>query len=147
MGEDQGRLFNDDMLPPAKKRRGVDTSRAEHQHVVPRDQQPAHFSGATFEAKHDEVRLMGKLEKLRDLTSDGKWRTLEHLSQTLQSLHEGERFPEASVSAALRALRHPANGKHKVDRKHIGDRRHGLYAYRVRTASDQTPEDRGGAKR
>lgn len=145
MCEDQGKLFDDDMLPPVKKRRGEDPDAGEYQHIVPEG--TPHFAGATYEAEHDEVRLKGKLEKLWLLMADRNWRTLEHISRTLAALHEGERFPEASISAMLRALRYPDNGKHKVDRNHIGDRKHGLYAYRVRPASDRMPEDRGGAKR
>lgn len=145
--EDQERLFRDDILPPSKKRRNVDASRVEHNHIIPPDQDAAQFAGETYEAKHDQRRLTGQLKRVNDLMSDRKWRTLNELEADLKGEHEGCEFLQTSLSAALRSLRYVRNGEFKVDRRSRGERGRGLYEYRVRPASDDAPEDRGGAKR
>lgn len=82
------------------------------------------FSGADFIAARDEKRLVTQLERIRDLISDGEWRTVSSMSNTLTSRY-GANFPENSVQAQLRNLRKLGL---TVDRRYVGS---GLYEYRL----------------
>jgi DNA-binding IclR family transcriptional regulator len=79
------------------------------------------FDGQTFESDRDGERLTRQLEKVRDLMTDGSWRTLEEI-------HAQTGAPPASVSARLRDLRKAKFGAFTVERKHL---RRGLFCYRV----------------
>ena len=80
------------------------------------------FDGATYEPLHDQTRLTGQFERVRDLMADGQWRTLEQIQQaagpgTLQG-----------ISARLRDLRKPRFGSHNVQRRRVTG---GLFEYRI----------------
>jgi hypothetical protein len=75
----------------------------------------------TYVPELDFNRLSTQLEKVRQLMSDGEWRTLGEISAKAQG-------SEASVSARLREIR--KNGR-TVERRRKGDPRSGLFEYRV----------------
>ena len=80
------------------------------------------FDGATFDPERDGQRLTTLLDDVRNLMSDGLWRSLGHIRDTLQ------RGSEASISARLRDLRKERFGGFNVDHKNLGG---GLWIYRV----------------
>jgi hypothetical protein len=79
------------------------------------------FSGSTYVAARDKVRLNRQASAVWNLMRDGQWRTL-------REIHEITKGSEASVSARLRDFRKPIFGSHIVERLYIRD---GLHAYRV----------------
>jgi DNA-binding transcriptional regulator GbsR (MarR family) len=58
------------------------------------------------------------------LMRDGRWRTLDEIARSTGD-------PHASISAQLRHLRKARFGEHTVDKRARGDRRQGLFEYRV----------------
>jgi len=72
----------------------------------------------------DKKRLGRQLDRVLRLVRDGQWWTLTGISVELERSYDC-RFPESSVSARLRELRHLG---YKVERDNWG---HGLFAYRV----------------
>lgn len=88
------------------------------------DEARAKLRGETAPAltPSDRVRLGHQFKGVRDLMNDGQWRTLGEIFAAL-----GMGFPEASVSARLRDLRH--NGR-TVERRRRGPSR-GLWEYRL----------------
>lgn len=82
---------------------------------------PHIFGGETFVPRLDEARLTGQLRRVRDLMSDGLWRSLSEIAEKAEC-------SEASASARLRDLRKPKFGFFTVDRKRIGP---GLFSYRL----------------
>jgi len=79
------------------------------------------FDGKTYEPERDYERLKGQLARVRDLMSDGNWRTLTMISKVCGGT-------EASVSARLRDLRKQKYGSLNVERRYVHD---GLWEYRV----------------
>jgi hypothetical protein len=79
------------------------------------------FDGATIDQERDGARLSRQHRLVRDLMSDGNWRTLAEIARATGC-------PEASVSARLRDYRKPAHGGHTVERRYV-DR--GLHEYRL----------------
>lgn len=80
------------------------------------------FDGTTYEAEHDEGRLMSQIARVFWLMRDGKPRTLEEI----QTITGGEL---TSISARLRDLRKSKYGGFIVKRQPRGERRHGLFEY------------------
>jgi hypothetical protein len=76
------------------------------------------YDGATFA---DTPRLDAQMDRIRELMFDGKWRTLNDISETTGD-------PPASISAQLRHLRKDRFGGYNVEKQYVGD---GLYLYRV----------------
>lgn len=79
------------------------------------------FNGVTYEAERDGVRLNKQQARVRNVMSDGQWRTLAQLSNLTGD-------PQASVSARLRDLRKPRFGGYRVQRQYLGN---GLWQYRI----------------
>lgn len=79
------------------------------------------FNGADYEDERDRERLSGQILRVYNLVKDGKWRTLEAISN-----ETGD--PQASVSAQLRHLRKARFGSHIVERRYLGN---GLYEYKL----------------
>jgi hypothetical protein len=79
------------------------------------------FDGADYVPERDDVRLTGQQARIWDLMCDGKWRTLQQISQVTGD-------PEASVSAQLRHFRKPRFGAHTIEREYVN---RGLYLYRL----------------
>jgi hypothetical protein len=82
---------------------------------------PPLFSGVTFDAKLDGARLSGQLKAVRDLMSDGGWRTLAQIAEAVSG-------SEAGVSARLRDLRKREHGSHTVNRRRVSG---GLWEYQL----------------
>lgn len=72
--------------------------------------QPELFDGTTFNEKRDGTRLLGQLKRVRELMSDGVWRTLGEIHAIVGG-------SEAGISARLRDLRKEKFGARKVQRR------------------------------
>jgi 6-phosphogluconate dehydrogenase (decarboxylating) len=68
------------------------------------------FDGETFSSELDGTRLSSQLAAVKDLMSDGQWRSLQAIATEVGA-------PTASVSARLRDLRKPKFGGHDVQRR------------------------------
>lgn len=79
------------------------------------------FDGETYEHSRDAHRLGEQLKRVKQVMSDGQWRTLNELSELANA-------PEASVSARLRDLRKEKNGGHVVNRRFLS---RGLFQYQL----------------
>lgn len=79
------------------------------------------FDGKTYNAARDKDRLKTQLFNVWRLMKDGRWRTLEQISEKVGC-------PEASVSARLRDFRKRKFGSHTVERQYV---RQGLFKYRL----------------
>jgi len=97
-------------------------------HRIPRpsDSLPVtpRFNGDVYNRSFDDKRLTGQLKRIFDLMADGQWRTLEEISQITGD-------PPASISAQLRHLRKKRFGSHTVNKRPRGDRRKGLWEYKL----------------
>ncbi len=80
----------------------------------------ARFDGEVKEPGQAK-RLGALLERVRQLMSDGEWRSLAVIQRKVGG-------SEASISARLRDLRKPRFGGLLVLRRHVG---RGLYEYRI----------------
>lgn len=89
-----------------------------------------HFNGPEYQPELDFVRLTGQIERIRNIMMDGKWRTLSDIECLTGD-------PAASISAQLRHLRKPRFGGYVVDKRRRGNRRAGLFEYRVTTLQAQ----------
>ena len=72
----------------------------------------------------DRARLGRQLDRVRDLMSDGHWRTLPTIAAAVGG-------SESGCSARVRDLRKQKCGGHRVERRRRGDRRRGLFEYRL----------------
>lgn len=84
------------------------------------------FNGSDYVHERDSGRLSAQFERIFDLMSDGKARTLKEIADVTGD-------PPASVSAQLRHMRKPRFGGHTVTKVHLGD---GLYAYTLTVRRD-----------
>ncbi len=82
------------------------------------------FDGKTFEATEDMSRLKAQLARVSALMRDAEWRTLAEISAVTSD-------PPASVSARLRDFRKEKFGSHTVERRARGERKSGLFEYRL----------------
>jgi len=82
------------------------------------------FNGSSYDPALDDTRLRTQMGKVYSFMKDGHW-------HTLQEIHLATAEPEASVSAQLRHLRKPRFGGYIVDKRHRGERCHGLFEYRL----------------
>ena len=88
--------------------------------------QQLEFAGAGYESTRDQARLTHQHIRVRNLMSDGAWRTLSQISKITQD-------PHASVSAQLRHMRKPRFGAWTVEKRYLGK---GLYEYRAMPNSE-----------
>ena len=79
------------------------------------------FDGATYDHKRDYVRLSGQIKRVYDVMRDGRWRTLNEISNLTGD-------PHASISTRLRDFRKEKFGGHTVNRRYIDN---GLYEYQL----------------
>lgn len=84
----------------------------------------ARFNGPDYVPELDKARLTGQIERIYLLMSDHHWRTLTEIE-----LLTG--YPQASISAQLRHLRKPRFGGFIVEKRRRGDRKQGLFEYRL----------------
>lgn len=83
-----------------------------------------HFDGPDYDPPLDHGRLTKQHDRIRDLMSDGEWRTLGEIAEATGD-------PESSVSAQLRHLRKPRFGSFVVNKRRRGNREHGLFEYQL----------------
>lgn len=79
------------------------------------------FDGLTYNPKRDRPRLSKQYASVFELMSDGHFRTLRQIAELTNA-------PESSISARLRDMRKPRNGRHTVEREYAGE---GLWYYRL----------------
>lgn len=79
------------------------------------------YNGPDYDPERDNRRLDKQIDRVRNLMLDGRWRSLEEVSQTTGD-------PAASVSAQLRHLRKDRFGSYILERKNVGN---GLNLYRL----------------
>ena len=82
------------------------------------------FDGACYNQAIDNPRLVPQYRQIFNLMCDGRWRTLPDIETETG-------FPQASISAQLRHMRKQRFGAHDVEKRSRGDRKHGLYEYRL----------------
>lgn len=82
------------------------------------------FDGPAYERRYDQVRLSRQIADVWKAMIDGRWHTLGEVARRTG-------HPEASISAQLRHLRKDRFGAHTVERRARGERRHGLWEYRL----------------
>lgn len=90
------------------------------------------FQGSDYERQHDLVRLTNQLERIKALMSDHQWRTLREIEDVT-----GDNG--ASISSQLKNLRKKPQGAYTVEKRIRGDRRDGLWEYRVGERGTHTP--------
>jgi hypothetical protein len=90
-----------------------------------------HFNGPEYSREEDDERLSGQIKRVYDLMVDGRWRTLQEISDSTGD-------PHASISAQLRHLRKKRFGSFTVDKRARGERSHGLFEYRL-LPPEETP--------
>jgi hypothetical protein len=84
------------------------------------------FDGITYSEKRDGKRLSSQLEAVWEIMSDGVWRAIDEIVETLRI--KGINTTPQSISARLRDLRKKQHGGYTVERKYISN---GLWTYRV----------------
>ncbi len=89
---------------------------------APKTRKPVTFDGPGLTTP-DIIRLVGLMDRVFTLMSDGKWRTLRQI----QDVAGGS---EAGVSARLRDCRKPRFGSHTVKRQRV-EGENGLFEYRL----------------
>ena len=89
-----------------------------------------HYPGPDDPGKSE--RLSHQHTAIKELMSDGQWRTLEQISHAVEAM--GVRCPPASASAQLRHLRKERFGGHTVKKVHRGN---GLYEYQLVVTKQQ----------
>jgi hypothetical protein len=87
-------------------------------------QEALRFDGPEYEPENDRARLSHQHERIRELMLDGRWRTLVEIAE-----QAGD--PQASISAQLRHLKKERFGSFVVTKRRRGNRKFGLYEYRV----------------
>ena len=82
------------------------------------------FNGPDYIPLEDNSRLEKQHERIRNLMIDGQWRTLSEIATHTKD-------PQASISAQLRHLRKPRFGRFKIEKRSRGERKKGLFEYRL----------------
>jgi hypothetical protein len=85
------------------------------------------FPGPSYNPEFDYERLTGQLRAVYDVMKDGRHRTLSELKDAVG------KGSETGLSAALRALRKPQHGSHRIDKQRRGDPKSGLWEYYLTT--------------
>ena len=87
------------------------------------------FNGSDYGPEHDDKRLGKQHERIRNFMLAGGWWSFAEIAQWTGD-------PQASVSAQLRHLRKPRFGSYVVEKRSSGERKDGLFEYRL-TERDQ----------
>lgn len=85
---------------------------------------PIHFDGDTYSPADDETRLSSQLQRVYDLMTDKKFRTLEEIHRVVGGSMPG-------VSARLRDFRKERFGGLTVNRRRRGNTKAGLFEYQL----------------
>jgi hypothetical protein len=94
---------------------------------------PPNFVGPNIVTEFDEERLTGQLRDIFNIMKDGEYRTLGEIKRLLG------RGSETGISAALRSLRKPQFGSHKVEKRRRGEERNGLWEYALIPKGTKSP--------
>lgn len=79
------------------------------------------FDGKTYSPARDGKRLKTRLDRVRELMGDGRWRTLYDIRRAIGG-------SEAGISARLRDLRKERFGGYTVEKERVSG---GLWKYRL----------------
>lgn len=82
------------------------------------------FNGSDYVPYLDQQRLTGQINRIFQLMSDEKWRTLSEIARITKD-------GEASVSAQLRNLKKERFGSHTILRRRTGLPENGLFEYKI----------------
>lgn len=96
-----------------------------------------YFDGRTYEPEFDEKRLGEQHRAVWNIVRDAEWRTLDEIISAIVA-NGGKEYATAAISARVRDFRKPRFGGYMVDIRARGDRRNGLFEYRVRRAEPVT---------
>jgi len=91
------------------------------------------FNGPDYSPEFDDERLTAQHIRIRTLMLDGEWRALFEIARATSD-------PEASVSAQLRHLRKQRFGAYVVEKRTRGERKSGLYEYRLLKREGAVPD-------
>ena len=91
-----------------------------------------HFNGPDYRPKSDFSRLSKQHQRIKALMKDGKWRTLNEISEVTND-------PEASISAQLRHLRKKRFGSYVLEKRNRGSKERGLFEYRLLPPGSSSP--------
>ena len=89
------------------------------------------FNGSDYVPEFDNERLVGQMKRVFMAMLDGKRRTLSEVEKITGD-------PQASISAQLRHMRKPKFGAHVVEKRARGDRKRGLFEYRLLVTKTET---------
>jgi hypothetical protein len=79
------------------------------------------FEGSDIDHARDTERLKSQLLRIFELMKDGKFRSLQQISDATGA-------PHASASAQLRNLKKARNGGHTLNKRYLGN---GLFEYQI----------------
>lgn len=79
------------------------------------------FDGPAYDHERDWEHLNKQMRAIYSIMKGGEW-------HTLQDIEDLTGYPQASISAQLRAFRRPKFGGHTVERAYV---RNGLHKYRL----------------
>lgn len=83
-----------------------------------------HFNGPEYDPKTDDPRLRLQHERIKKLMMEHKWLTLGEIENATEA-------PQASISTQIRHLRKVRFGGYVMERRPRGDRKRGLFEYRL----------------
>jgi hypothetical protein len=81
------------------------------------------FPGPAYREEFDYERLTGQMAAVYRVMKDGRKRTIREVRD------EVGKGSETGIAAAIRALRKPEYGSHKIEKERVGDPRSGVWAY------------------
>jgi hypothetical protein len=87
------------------------------------------FDGLSYSPDLDKRRLSSLLDAVRELMSDGAWRTAAEIKAVIG------RGSESGIGARIRDLRKDKFGAYAIERRRRGDSNLGLFEFRMRVAS------------
>jgi hypothetical protein len=93
-----------------------------------------YFDGATYIPEFDETRLGIQHRAVWRVVQDEQWRILDEIIACIVA-NGGREYATAAISARVRDFRKPRFGSFTVDIRARGDRRNGLFEYRVRRST------------
>ena len=88
------------------------------------------FDGVTYDQECDGVRLSGQLVRVWAIISDGQWKTLNEIRESIL-FRFSQYDSEAGISARLRDFRKDRFGGWVVIRRRRGPDTKGLWEYRI----------------
>jgi DNA-binding transcriptional regulator GbsR (MarR family) len=88
------------------------------------------FNGAVYDPRFDDARLTGQIRRVYIALSTGLWLTLGEIEEITGD-------PQASISAQIRHLRKERFGSHTIEKRPRGDRKRGLWEYRLILEAEQ----------